>query len=129
MHAMLCNLHHRQVEVMARQCRNRRARVCLGCRDHITQPGSHSQGADTHSVNDMRKPPANSPALLHTQARAGTESSEKDYRCSFFPLLFPIPPPLFLSLHPRRSALQAKYNVSDFPSYILIRFESCLVRL
>ena len=42
----------------------------------------------------------------------------------FFPLF--IPPPIFLSLHPRRSALQAKYNVSDFPSYILIRFESCL---
>lgn len=39
-----------------------------------------------------------------------------------------IPPPIFLSLHPGRSALQAKYNVSDFPSYILIRFESCLVR-
>ena len=39
-----------------------------------------------------------------------------------------IPPPIFLSLHPGRSALQAKYTVSDFPSYILIRFESCLVR-
>lgn len=51
--------------------------------------------------------------------------SEKDYGCSFFK----IPPPIFLSLHPLRSALQAKYNVSDFPSYILIRFESCLVRL
>lgn len=64
--------------------------------------------------------------LSNTLPRAARSLGEG---LQMFSNLPPMPPSIFLSLHPLLSTLQAKYNVSDFPSYILIRFESCLLGL